>query len=143
LSGSLWIDGFHFVLPEKSKTAEDVTSIGKYGRRKHRYVRKEITDEGYAQYLATNLCEHHKNPLARIEATVSGKAQPGYRSPQKITVTSLKDGINQKDFRVLRARHHYILGDYSCDLELVSAKTAVDTMNRRFIRRLRQILDQL
>ena len=127
LSGNLWIDGLHFVLPEKAKTSEDPTSISRYGKRKKRYIRKEVTDEDYAQHLATNLCQLSKNPTTNISATVLGKAQPGYRPPQKITVTSLKDGIDQKDFRIARVRHHYVLGNYTCELDLVAAKTDVDT----------------
>ncbi len=126
LSGNLWIDGLHFILPEKSKTSEDSTSISKYGKHRKRYVRKEVTDEDYAQYLATNLCQLNKNPTINISVAVRGKAQPGYRPPQQITVTSLKDGIDQKNFRTTRTRHHYIQGSYICELELIGAKTGID-----------------
>lgn len=113
-AGGFKIDKIRFERTEKYKVSEDATSQGKYGlRKKPPIVDKTITDLDYVQYVADGIKNSSKNPLKHIEVAVPGKAQPRYRPPQKTTVTSLKDEIDQKDFRILRARHHVIKGDYT------------------------------
>jgi len=53
---------------------------------------------------------------------VPGRAQVGYRPPQTVSVTSLKDGLEARSFQIVRAQHRYTPGSgYVCDLDLTAA----------------------
>ena len=55
--------------------------------------------------------------------TVPGRTQVGYRPPQTVTVTSLKDGLEARSFQVVRAQHRYTPGGgYVCELDLAAAR---------------------
>ena len=54
---------------------------------------------------------------------MKGRAQTGFRPPEMIQVTSLKDSIDQVTFQIQRARHVYRPKEgYICELELVAAR---------------------
>jgi len=122
-TGGFLIDKLRFVRTEKYGSSSDATSQQTYGKRTLRLVDKTITDTDYAAYVAGNIVEHRKNPLVLVQATVPGRAQPGYRPPQMVTVTSLKDGLDGATFQIQRARHRYTPADgYVCDLDMVAAR---------------------
>ncbi|MFB0543384.1 MAG: hypothetical protein ACETVR_01255, partial [Candidatus Bathyarchaeia archaeon] len=74
------------------------------------------------QYVAENYLEHYKDPVKQLQVTTSGRAQSGYRPPQHISVTSLKDGLRGEIFQITRARHRYTPEGYTCRLELIAAQ---------------------
>jgi hypothetical protein len=127
-SGNLGTSGFlvdklRFVRNEKAATAEDSTSQACYGRRTFREVDKTLTDLDFAGYVAANILAHRKDPLVIVQASVPGRGQLGFRPPQIVTLTSLKDALSQRQFQIQRARHHYTPeGGYVCELELVAAR---------------------
>ena len=122
-TGGFKIDKLRFIRSEKAKTAEDSTSISKYGRRKETVIDKTITDEDYAQYLGNGMLKHRKNPTVHIRAKVKGKAQLGWRPPQKVKVTSLKDALDGAYFQISSAKHQLTTKDrYLCDLNLIAAR---------------------
>ncbi|MGD2200483.1 MAG: hypothetical protein PVJ38_02485 [Candidatus Bathyarchaeota archaeon] len=122
-TGGFKIDKLRFVRVEKKGTANDPSSQDEYGKRTLRMVDKTITDTGYAGYIAGNIVEHRKTPVVSVEAVVPGRAQPGYRPPMMVSVSSLKDGLDGETFQIQRARHHYSPGrGYRCTLELVAAR---------------------
>jgi len=122
-TGGFLVDGLRFVRNEKSGSASDSASQAAYGKRSLVEVDKTITDTGYAGYVAGNILAHRKNPTVTVQARVPGRGQPGYRPPQTVAVTSLRDGLSGKTFQVQRARHRYTPGGgYACDLDLVAAR---------------------
>jgi len=122
-TGGFLIDKLRFVRAEKYGSAGDAASQQNHGKRTLREVDKTITDLDYAGYVAENIVEHRKTPLILVQATVPGRGQPGYRPPQMVTVTSLKDGLDGASFQIVRTRHRYTPGDgYTCDLDLVAAR---------------------
>ena len=52
-----------------------------------------------------------------------GRAQPGYRPPQSVSVTSLRDGLTSAQFQIVAARHRVTPGGYAVDLDLAAART--------------------
>ena len=124
-TGGFLIDKLHFVRSEKAGTASDSASQAAYGKRTLTLVDKSITSTAFAGHVAANIVANRRHPLATIRCKVPGRGQPGYRPPQRVTVTSLKDGLRGASFQVARARHRYTPGGgYVCDLDLVAAKTA-------------------
>jgi len=122
-TGGILIDKLRFIRDEKAGTASDSTSQGAYGKRTLRLVDKTITDVDYAGYVADNIVAHRKDPLVSARVTVPGRGQLGYRPPMRVTLTSLKDGIDQESFQIVRAVHRYTPGKgYVCDLDLVAAR---------------------
>jgi len=122
-TGGILIDKLRFIRDEKAGTASDSTSQGAYGERTLRLVDKTITDVDYAGYVADNIVAHRKDPLVSARVTVPGRGQLGYRPPMKVTLTSLKDGVDQKSFQIVRAVHRYTPGKgYVCELDLVAAR---------------------
>ncbi|RLI33198.1 hypothetical protein DRO56_02280 [Candidatus Bathyarchaeota archaeon] len=121
-AGGIKIDKLRFERPMIYRTASDPTSQSRYGVRKVTLVDKTITDVDFAQYLAENYLEHHKDPVKHLRITTPGRAQLGYRPPQHVSVTSLKDGLRGEVFQIQRARHKYKPGDYTCELELIAAR---------------------
>jgi hypothetical protein len=88
-----------------------------------RVVDKTITDTGYSGYVASNVLAHRKNPIVTARVTVPGRGQVGYRPPQTVTVTSLKDGLDARSLQVVRAQHRYTPGGgYVCELDLAAAR---------------------
>jgi len=127
-TGGLKIDKLRYVRVEKKGTASDSASQDGYGKRTLRLVDKTITDTGYAGYVAENIVDHRKNPVVTVEAVVPGRAQPGFRPPQTVTVSSLKDALDGVTMQIQRARHAYAPGKgYTCTLELVAARKADGT----------------
>ncbi len=123
--GGFIIDHLRFVRSEKSGSATDAASQLTYGKRSLTIIDKGITSTTYAGYVASNIVANRKNPVATIRVTVPGRGQPGYRPPQSVTVTSLKDGISSRAFQIVKARHWITPGKgYTCDLDLASAKIA-------------------
>ena len=121
--GGVLIDKLRFIRNEKYGSHSDSSSQADYGKRTHREVDKNVTDVDYAGYLAENIVEHRKNPLVLVSAVVKGRAQTGFRPPDMIQVTSLKDELDQKTFQIQRARHvHTPEEGYTCELELVAAR---------------------
>jgi hypothetical protein len=122
-AGGILIDKLRFIRNEKYGSHSDSSSQADYGKRTHREVDKNITDVDYAGYLAENIVEHRKNPLVLVSAVVKGRAQTGFRPPDMIQVTSLKDELDQKTFQIQRAHHIYTPEEgYTCELELVAAR---------------------
>ena len=122
-TGGFLVDKLRFIRNEKYGDHADAGSQAEYGKRTLRTVDKAITDIYFADYVAQNIVDHRKNPLVIVEATVPGRAQVGYRPPQTVTLTSLKDGVDGETFQMQRARHRYTPGEgYFCDLELVAAR---------------------
>jgi hypothetical protein len=124
-TGGFLIDKLRFVRSEKAGAASDSTSQQTYGKRTLTIVDKSITSTAFAGHVAANIVANRKHPMVTIRCKVPGRAQFGYRPPQRVTVTSLKDGLRGASFQVARARHRYTpSGGYVCDLDLVAAKTA-------------------
>ncbi len=124
-TGGFLIDKLRFVREEKSGSASDSASQQAYGKRTLTLIDKGITSTVYAGYVASNIIANRKHPLVTARCTAPGRGQPGYRPPQNVTITSLKDGLALKTFQIVRARHRYTVGGgYVCDLDLVTAKTA-------------------
>lgn len=124
-AGGFLIDKLRFVRSEKAGTASDSESQAAYGKRTHVEVDKTITNLDYAGYIAGNLLAHRKEPLVLVQAKVPGKGQLGFRPPMIVTVTSLKDGLDQVSFQIQRSRHRYTSGGgYVCDLEMLAARKA-------------------
>ncbi|MFH2111211.1 MAG: LamG domain-containing protein [Candidatus Bathyarchaeota archaeon] len=122
-TGGFLIDNLRFVRYEKAGTASDSTSQAAYGKRTLRLVDKTITDVDYAGYVASNILAHRKNPVVTAQVRAPGRAQLGYRPPQTVTVTSLKDGLEARSFQIVRAQHRYTPGGgYVCDLDLAAAR---------------------
>jgi len=122
-TGGVLVDKLRFIRDEKAGTADDSASQAAYGERTLRLVDKTITDLDYAGYVADNVVGHRKDPLVSARVRVPGRGQLGYRPPMRVTLTSLKDGVDQKDFQIVRAVHRYTPGaGYVCDLDLVAAR---------------------
>ncbi|MCW4048332.1 MAG: hypothetical protein NWE89_01215 [Candidatus Bathyarchaeota archaeon] len=122
-TGGILIDKLRLVRDEKAGTDSDAGSQSTYGKRTLRVVDKTITDLNYAGYVADNIVTHRKNPVVSVRALVPGRGQLGYRPPMKVTLTSLKDGIDQKEFQIVRAVHRYTPGEgYRCEVDLVAAR---------------------
>jgi hypothetical protein len=122
-TGGFLIDNLRFVRDEKAGTASDAPSQAAYGKRTLRLVDKTITDTSYAGYVAGNVLAHRKNPMVTAQVQVPGRAQVGYRPPQTVTVTSLKDGLDTRSFQIVRAQHKYTPGGgYVCELDLAAAR---------------------
>jgi len=122
-TGGFLVDKLRFVRNEKAATANDSASQASYGKRTLREVDKTITDLDFAGFAAANVLAHRKDPLVIVQASVPGRGQLGFRPPQIVTLTSLKDGLSQRQFQTQRARHHYTPGGgYVCELELVAAR---------------------
>jgi len=122
-TGGILIDKLRFIRDEKAGADSDSVSQTAYGKRTLRLVDKTITDVDYAGYVADNIVAHRKDPLVSARVTGPGRGQLGYRPPMKVTLTSLKDGIDQREFQIVRAVHRYTPGKgYVCDLDLVAAR---------------------
>jgi len=126
-TGYLKVDGLHFALDPLTKTASDSASQGKYGVKKRNFEDLTIIDQNFAQFIANALCQLLKNPIKHVWVEVPGKAQEGYRPPAQVIVSSAKDNIHYEYFKILRARHHYIINReeaplYICNLDLIAAK---------------------
>ena len=122
-TGGFKVDKLRFLRTEKKGTSGDAGSQAVHGKRTLRVVDKTITDTGYAGYVAENIVEHRKNPVVTVEAVVPGRAQPGFRPPMTVSVSSLKDGLDGVTMQIQRARHHYSPGKgYTCTLEVVAGK---------------------
>lgn len=122
-AGGFLVDNLRFVRDEKAGTASDSASQAAYGKRTLRMVDKTITDTGYTGYVASNILAHRKNPVVTAQVRVPGRAQVGYRPPQTVSVTSVKDGLEARIFQIVRAQHRYTPGDgYVCDLDLAAAR---------------------
>jgi hypothetical protein len=122
-SGGILVDKLRFIRDEKAGTASDSVSQAAYGKRTLRLVDKTITDLDYAGYVADNMVAHRKDPLVSARVKVPGRGQLGYRPPMRVTLTSLKDGVDQREFQIVRAVHRYTPGlGYVCDLDLVAAR---------------------
>lgn len=69
---------------------------------------------------------NRKYPIVIASARVQGAAQLGYRPPQKVSVTSLKDGLLGQYFQIVRARHKVtVSGSYYVDRDMIAAKTRI------------------
>jgi hypothetical protein len=124
-AGGFLVDKLRFVRNEKAGIASDSSSQNAYGKRSLKIVDKTITDLDFAGYVASNLLENRKHPLVLTRVKVSGRGQPGYRPPMIVTLTSLKDGINEENFQVSSARHHYTPHEgYTCTIKLVASRTS-------------------
>ena len=122
-TGGILIDKLRFIRDEKAGADSDSASQGAYGKRTLRLVDKTITDVDYAGYVADNIVAHRKAPLVSARVTVPGRGQLGYRPPMKVTLTSLKDGVDQESFQIVRAVHRYTPSKgYVCELDLVAAR---------------------
>jgi hypothetical protein len=129
-TGGFLIDQLYFTRTEKAGNATDPQSQLQYGIRAYRRVDKTITDLDYAGYIAENTLLHRANPVTIIKANTPGAAQPGYRPPMHINVTSRKDGLNQATFQIQRATHHYTpQTGYTTSLELIAAHASNGTYN--------------
>jgi len=127
-TGGFLIDHLRFTRSEKAGTATDTTSQTVHGKRTYRKIDKTITDLDYADYLAENILLHRSQPITTIQTTTPGRAQPGYRPPMHIQVTSHKDGLKQATFQIQRARHHYTPDTgYTCTLTLTAIHTNTGT----------------
>jgi len=125
--GYVKIDGLHFATDPIIKTASDSGSQNKYGIRKRDFEDFTLTDENLAQYIANAHCQALKAPIKHVHTLVHGKAQEGYRPPAKLVLSSAKDNIQYEEFKILKARHHYVPSRdeaplYICDLDLIAAK---------------------
>ncbi len=121
-TGGILVDKLRFVRDEKAGVASDSASQCAYGKRTLRLVDKTITDLDYAGYVADNIVAHRKDPLVTARVKVPGRSQLGYRPPMTVYLTSLKDGIDQKDFQIVKAIHRYTPGHgYVCELDLIAA----------------------
>jgi len=126
-TGYIKVDGLHFAVDPVTKTASDLDSQNKYGIKKRDFEDLTVTDENFAQYVASALCQMLKNPIKHAQVTVLGKAQEGYRPPAQVILSSAKDNIQYEYFKILKARHHYIIQRdeaplYICDLDLITAR---------------------
>jgi len=122
-TGGILVDKLRFIRNEKAGADSDSASQDAYGKRTLRLVDKTITDVDYAGYVADSIVAHRKDPLVSARVTVPGRGQLGYRPPMKVTLTSLKDGVDQESFQIVRAVHRYTPGmGYVCDLDLVAAR---------------------
>jgi len=122
-TGGILVDKLRFIRDEKAGAASDSASQAAYGKRTLRLVDKTITDLGYAGYVADNMVAHRKDPLVTAKVRVPGSGQLGYRPPMTVSLTSLKDGVDQRSFQIVRAQHRYTPGEgYECTLDLVAAR---------------------
>lgn len=126
-NGYIKIDGLHFATDPIVKTASDTESQNKYGTKKRDLEDFTLTDENLAQYIANAHCQALKAPIKHVHTLVHGKAQEGYRPPAKLVLSSAKDNIQYEEFKILKARHHYVPSRdeaplYICDLDLIAAK---------------------
>lgn len=130
--GGFLIDNLRFIRDEKAGTSSDAPSQSTYGKRTLRLVDKTITDTDYAGYLAENIISNRKHPLVSARVLVPGKGQLGYRPPMTVTLTSLKDGIDQKCFQITRAQHRYTPSEgYTCTLSLIASRTSAGVYEPR------------
>jgi hypothetical protein len=124
-SGGFLVDALRFVREEKSATASDATSQASYGRRTLTLVDKGLTSIGLAGHVAQGIVDNRRNPAVTAKARVPGRGQPGYRPPQVVEVTSLRDGLRGAQFQIVGARHLVTTGGgYTVDLDLAAARTA-------------------
>jgi len=122
-TGGILVDKLRFIRDEKAGADSDAASQAAYGKRTLRLVDKTITDLDYAGYVAGNMVAHRKDPLVTAKVRVPGRGQLGYRPPMTVTLTSLKDGVDQRSFQIVRAQHRYTPGEgYECILDLVAAR---------------------
>jgi len=125
-TGGFRIDNLRFIRTEKNASHSDAASQILYGKRTLTIVDKNISNLTWAADVADNVVENRKYPITTIQAKVKGMAQLGYRPPQTVTVTSLKNELNQKTFQIVRAQHRLKVGDpYTVDLDLIAAKTSI------------------
>lgn len=123
-AGGFLVDALRFVRNEKSATATDAASQGSYGRRTLTLVDKGLTSTATASDVASGIVANRKNPILTARATVPGRGQPGYRPPQRVTLTSLRDGFIGAEFQVVAARHLVTpQGGYTVELDLAAART--------------------
>ncbi len=126
-TGHLKVDGLHFAIDPVTFQTSDSDSQGKYGVKKRNFEDLTLSDQNLAQYTANALCQLLKNPIKHVHAVILGKAQEGYRPPAQVVVSSAKDSIYYEYFKILKARHHYVIQReeaplYLCDLDLITAK---------------------
>ncbi len=125
-SGGFLIDKLRFVRVEKNVTSSDATSQADYGKKTLSIVDKNISSLTWAQNVADNIIANRKYPIVIASARVQGAAQLGYRPPQKVSVTSLKDGLLSQYFQIVRARHRVtVSSSYYVDLDMIAAKTGI------------------
>ncbi len=128
-TGGFRIDNLRFIRTEKYGSDTDATSQANYGRRSLTLIDKSIAGTTLATYVAGNIVDNRKYPIVTAKAIVPGLAQTGYRPPQTIEVSSLKDGLYDKDFQIVRARHLITVKEgYTCEIDLIAAKTDFTTM---------------
>jgi hypothetical protein len=124
-AGGFLVDVLRFIRNEKSGTASDTASQTSYGRREYTLVDKGITSTTAAGYTASGILANRKNPVVTAKVTTPGRAQPGYRPPQRVTVTSLRDGLNEAQFQIVAAHHRITTrGGYTVNLDLAAARTS-------------------
>jgi len=122
------VDKLRLERAEIARTASDSESQAKYGRRRAVFVDKTITDQDYAQSVVNGMLERRKRSTVQLRATARGKAQIGFRPPQKIKVTALKDGLNGAYFQIVSVQHRYTPHEpYICVFDLVAAVKPDDT----------------
>ncbi len=130
-TGGLLVDALRFVREEKSATASDSASQASYGKRALTVVDKGLTSTALASDVALGIVANRKNPVVTARATVPGRGQPGYRPPQTVTLTSLRDGLVGAKFQIVAARHRVTpQGGYTVELDLAAARTADGTSDR-------------
>jgi hypothetical protein len=125
-SGGFLIDKLRFIRTEKSVISSDATSQVTYGKRTLPLVDKNISSLTWAQNVADNIVANRKYPIVIASVRVQGAAQLGYRPSQKVSVTSLKDGLLSQYFQIVRARHRVsVPNSYFVDLDIIAAKTSI------------------
>jgi len=130
--GGFLVDQLRFIRDEKAGTSSDAGSQSQYGKRCLRLVDKTITDTDYAGYVAGNTVLHRRYPLVSARVLTGGRGQLGYRPPMTVTLTSLKDGVNQKSFQLTRAQHRYTTGEgYTCLLSLIASRSGAGVYEPR------------
>jgi phage protein D len=124
-TGGFLIDALRFERLEKYGTASDATSQASYGKRTLTLVDKGLTSTTAAGYAASGILANRKDPVVTAKVTVPGRGQPGYRPPQRATLTSLRDGLNSAQFQIVSARHLVTVeGGYTVTLDLAAAHTS-------------------
>jgi len=130
--GGFLVDQLRFIRDEKAGTSSDAGSQSQYGKRCLRLVDKTITDTDYAGYVAGNTVLHRRYPLVSARVLTGGRGQLGYRPPMTVTLTSLKDGVNQKSFQLTRAQHRYTPSEgYTCLLSLIASRSGAGVYEPR------------
>ncbi len=122
--GGVLVDALRFTRLEKAGHAWNQESIQAFGSRLLRVVDKSITDVDYASKLAEAKVREFAWPRATLRVETWGRAQPGYRPPMVVGVTSLQTGHGDSQFQLVRARHTYTPSQgYVCTLTLQAAST--------------------